>query len=139
MKRAAMWALICASFVLCAAVAVSPPQSHPRQQRPLETPAPRLADAPQAIYSPDPGDSWNRIFFYLFSRRISVWFSSEFPEAAPFQSAGAVSGPQNLRVSTRPFERLEIGDRAIDPLYPYRFTDLGVRIVLRDPAYSQFR
>ena len=134
-----MWALICPSFVLGVTVAVAPPQSHQRRQRPLETLAPRLADAPQAIYSPDPGDSWNRIFFYLFSRRISVWFSSEFPEAAPFQSAGAVSGAQNLRVSTRPFERLEIGDRAIDPLYPYRFTDLGVRIILRDPAYSQFR
>jgi hypothetical protein len=88
-----------------------------------------LGSAPQPIYSSDPNDAWNRIFYYLFSRRIETRFSDLFPEGAPF-----VNG-----ISTRLFERDEIGDRAIDPLYPSHFVNIGSRLVLADPAYSDFK
>src|ERR1700689_1680232 len=79
-----------------------------------------LGSAPQPIYSSDPNDAWNRIFYYLFSRRIAARLSDLFPEGAPF-----VDG-----ISTRLFEREEIGDRAIDPLYPSHFVNIGSQLVL---------
>jgi hypothetical protein len=88
-----------------------------------------LDGGPKAIYSSDPNDSWNRIFYYLFSRRIEMRLSDQFPEGAPF-----VNG-----VSTRLFERDEIGDRAIDPLYPSNFVNTGKHLVLTDPAYATFK
>ncbi len=87
-----------------------------------------LATAPERIYSNDPNDAWNRIFYFLFSRRIETRVSQEFPEGAPF-----VDG-----VSTRTFERQEIGDRAIDPLYPSRIVDTGRRLILSGPGYPDF-
>jgi hypothetical protein len=88
-----------------------------------------LDGGPKAIYSSDPDDSWNRIFYYLFSRRIETRLSEQFPEGAPF-----VDG-----VSTRLFERDEIGDRAIDPLYPSNFANSGKYLVLTGPAYANFK
>jgi hypothetical protein len=88
-----------------------------------------LPGTPEPIYSSDPNDSWNRIFYYLFSRRIETRLSDQFPEGAPF-----VDG-----VSTRLFERDEIGDRAIDPLYPSNFVYAGRHLVLTDPAYADFK
>jgi hypothetical protein len=98
----------------------------------------RFAEAPEKIYSDDPNDSWNRIFYYLFSRRVTARLSSDFPEAAPFEK---VTDLEFLRVerSTRAFERNESGDRAIDPLYPSFLTDDGIRLVLRDPAYADLK
>ena len=88
-----------------------------------------LDAAPAPIYSADPNDSWNRIFYFLFSRRVETRLTDQFPEGAPF-----VDG-----VSTRTFERDETGDRAIDPLYPSHFVITGSRLVLTEPAYSGFR
>jgi hypothetical protein len=88
-----------------------------------------LAAAPEPIYANDPNDPWNRIFYFLFSRRIETRVSEEFPEGAPF-----VDG-----VSTHTFEQNESGDRAIDPLYPSHIVDTGRRLVLTEPAYSDFR
>lgn len=100
-------------------------------------PAFRLADAPEAIYSPDPNDSWNRIFYFLFSREFDALLSSQFPEGAPFRASEGMPGARNsLQVSTRTFERTETGDRPIDPLYPSFFTDLGARPILTDPGYA---
>jgi hypothetical protein len=87
-----------------------------------------LATAPEPVYSNDPNDPWNRIFYFLFSRRIETRVSEEFPEGAPF-----VNG-----VSTRTFQRNEVGDRAIDPLYPSQIVDTGRRLVLTEPGYSDF-
>ena len=87
-----------------------------------------LASTPEPVYSSDANDSWNRIFYFLFSRRIETRVSEEFPEGAPF-----VDG-----VSTRTFERNEVGDRAIDPLYPSQIVDTGRRLVLTEPGYSGF-
>src|SRR5580692_2187912 len=87
-----------------------------------------LGSAPQPIHSSDPNDAWNRIFYFLFSRRLETRLSDLFPEGAPF-----VDG-----ISTRLFEHDEIGDRAIDPLYPSHFVNIGSRLVLTDPTYSDF-
>jgi hypothetical protein len=88
-----------------------------------------LGSAPRPIYSSDPNDSWNRIFYYLFSRRIETRLSDLYPEGAPF-----VDG-----ISIRLFERDEIGDRAIDPLYPSNFANTGKYLVLTDSAYANFK
>jgi hypothetical protein len=99
----------------------------------LEKSSDKTQNAPQPIYSENPDDSWNRIFYRLFTRRIEVRVSSEYPEGSPFTEYRQGSP---LRVSTRTFERLEIGDRAIDPLYPNFFNSAGARVVLTEPGYS---
>jgi hypothetical protein len=98
----------------------------------------RLAEAPKRIYSDNPNDSWNRIFYYLFSRRVTACLSADFPEAAPFEKA-VETGFMHLERSTRTFERDESGDRAIDPLYPSFLSDAGIRVVLKGPAYAGFK
>lgn len=99
-----------------------------------------LAGSPEPIYSPDPHDPWNRIFYFLFSRRVQVRLSDEFPEGGPFRMEGEGEGffGPGIRISTRVFERTEIGDRAIDPLYPSFWVGAGSRLVLADPAYPEF-
>jgi hypothetical protein len=91
-------------------------------------------DAVQPIYSDSPSDSWNRIFYCLFTRRIAARVSSEYPEGAPFTEFRESS---QFRVSTRTIDRLEIGDRAIDSLYPNFFSATGARVVLTEPKYSE--
>jgi hypothetical protein len=108
--------------VLCSFLAAQEPAPIPPKAGLLDT-------APEPIYSADPNDSWNRIFYFLFSRRIETRVSEQFPEGGPF-----VDG-----ISTRLFERNEIGDRAIDPLYPSHFVITGSRLILTEPAYSAFR
>ncbi len=39
----------------------------------------------EPIYSNDPNDAWNRIFYYLFSRRFKARRSGDFPEGKPFE------------------------------------------------------
>jgi hypothetical protein len=110
----AFFAALAGSYVVAQEATYGPPK------------ATLLGSAPQPIYSSDPNDTWNRIFYFLFSRRVEIRLSDLFPEGAPF-----VDG-----ISTRLFERDEIGDRAIDPLYPSHFVNIGNRLVLADPAYS---
>jgi len=106
---------------------------------PADTPIIQLAETPHPIYSADPNDSWNRIFYYLFSRRIHARLSSDFPDAAPFHAFDGFPGYLNLQVSSQTIERSETGDRAIDPLYPSFFVDVGARVVLSGPAYDGLR
>lgn len=107
--------------------------------KPTEAPASvRLAEAPEEIYSDNASDSWNRIFYYLFSRRLTARISSEFPEATPFEKLSDFDF-MHLEKSTRTFERNEIGDRAIDPLYPSFLSDQGIGVVLKNPAYADFK
>lgn len=119
------------------------PAAHPLQtaDEPSEAAVSvRLAEAPEKIYSDNPNDSWNRIFYYLFSRRVTAHLSSEFPEAAPFEKLSDSDFDfMHLERSTRTFERVEIGDRAIDPLYPSFLRDDGIRTVLKGAAYADFR
>jgi hypothetical protein len=99
----------------------------------------RLAEAPEKIYSDNLDDSWNRIFYYLFSRRVTAHLTNDFPEGAPFREMDGLLQVLHLQMSTRTFERAETGDRAIDPLYPSFLVDDGIWVVLRDPAYVGFK
>ena len=64
-------------------------------QRPQQSPNSVFLDAAAPVYAPDPSDSWNRIFFYLFSRRIETRVTDEFPEfrgATAFHSSRKSDG-----------------------------------------------
>jgi hypothetical protein len=78
-------------------------------------------DEPQAVYAADPDDPWNRIFYCLFTRTVRPRLSADFPEGEPF---GRIE-VRELHVSNRLFERIEGGDRAIDPFYPSHFVRYG--------------
>ena len=96
-----------------------------------------VSDNPQSIYAADPNDSWNRIFRALFTRTVTHRVSDAFPEGAhfvPFRGPGL--DPLSLRISKKKFSRTELGDRAIDPLYPTFFTIDGVLQVLSEPRFS---
>jgi hypothetical protein len=103
----------------------------PRAQEPQPTVLPATIEP---IYSKDPNDAWNRIFYYLFSRRFKARLSGEFPEGKPFEEFESES---KMLVSSRLVERTETGDRSIDPLYyPYPGTAEGRRQLLTEPMYS---
>lgn len=84
----------------------------PGQRAPSDLPRVTLPDAPALIYSTRADDPWNRIFFFLFSRRLDVRLSADFPQGAPFDRRGDIPMSQDV------FERNETGDHAIDPMYP---------------------
>jgi hypothetical protein len=92
-------------------------------------------DEPQAIYHPDPGDSWNRIFYCLFTRTVKTRLSQDFSEGAPFIS-GRMGIYSELRFSASLFERIESGDGANDPLYP---ASIGAAQALVEPRYSMLK
>jgi hypothetical protein len=96
-------------------------------------------DAPQAVYSPNPKDSWNIIFHHLFTRTVKARFTADFPESGPLVKANVLGFPQGLPVSKRIFERIETGDRAIEPFYPSFFTSVGIQEALNEPRFSQLR
>lgn len=100
-----------------------------------------LVNAPvrAAIYADDPDDAWNSIFFTLFTRTVKARQSSEFNQSAPFSPIQYLPFLSTLSVSTRQFERVEIGDRGIEPLYPSFINYAGVSQVLSEPLYSQLK
>jgi hypothetical protein len=93
------------------------------------------------VYSPDPADSWNRVFHALFARTVRVRLSKDFAGAAPLERV-EVSGFPHLAVSTTTSERSESGDRAIEPLDPF-LVHAGSRRahqrVLFDPSFTQLK
>lgn len=103
------------------------------QGAPSNLPRVEMGVAQEPIYSANPNDPWNKIFYFLFSRRLTVRLSSDFAEGAPF-----VDSPAQRKVSTRVFERNEIGDRAIDPMYPTFTVGFGSMLVLYDSTYPAF-
>src|SRR4030095_3925495 len=94
---------------------------------------------PRGVYAADPNDSWNRIFRLLFTRTYKVRMSSDFPEGAPFVAFKHAMALPSLNISRATFERTEIGDRAIDPLYPSFFTGAGYKQILTDSAFAEFK
>ena len=72
-------------------------------------------DKPRAVYATDPQDSWNRIFYCLFTHTVQTRLTSDFTSGAPFYAVN-VTG-RHLKASTRTFARIESGDRAIEPFY----------------------
>src|SRR5215472_16399665 len=93
-------------------------------------------DEPQAVYSADRDDSWNRIFYCLFTRTVQLRLSDDFLEGAPYSQPTQTRFPQRS-ISDGTFERIEGGDRAIEPLYPSFLTSSGPFQVLDEPRYSQ--
>jgi len=93
---------------------------------------------PQAIYSADPHDSWNRILYLLFTRRVECRLTEEFHQPGPMEQVRAMGNP-TLAVTSRSFERIEGGDRAIDPLYPNFFSSKGAESVLGDPQFDELK
>jgi hypothetical protein len=81
-------------------------------------------EEPQAVYAPDPADAWNRLFYCCFTRTVRTHLSEDFPEGAPFDPVNVMGRP-GLPVSTRLFERIEGGDRSLEPFYPSFFTLYG--------------
>jgi transglutaminase-like putative cysteine protease len=133
--------LFCVGLTLAFALLASTQGRSFRVQAPEHvSPKSAFLAAPEPIYSLNPNDSWNRIFYFLFSRRVETRLSDEFPEGAPFSEKPLFEDDALLKihVSTRVFERTEIGDRAIDPLYPSFLSSDGSRILLDEPAYSRF-
>jgi len=93
---------------------------------------------PQPIYSADLHDSWNRIFFLLFTRAVATRLSDDFKVEGPFVSAIAMGNP-SLQATSRTVERIESGDRAIDPLYPNFFSSKGSEPILLDPGFTELK
>ena len=93
---------------------------------------------PQPIYSADPHDAWNRIFYLLFTRTVKVRLADNFKEGAPFVPVMIMS-PSSKLASAQTFERIESGDRAIDPLYPSFFNSAGAESALVNPEYAQLK
>jgi hypothetical protein len=90
----------------------------------------------QPIYAADPRDSWNRIFYLLFTRSIKFRLTGDFKHEGPFVQVGTMGNP-GLPITSQIFERIESGDRAIDPLYPNFLSAKGAESVLLDPQFSQ--
>lgn len=117
-------------------VVLSWPQPRPGPEPP-STPNSSAPNDARLVYSENPNDPWNRIFHSLFTRTIKARLSDDFPDAAPFVSLReAIS---RLKASTRIYERLENGDRAIEPLYPSFLSRVGALQVLNEPAYSELK
>jgi hypothetical protein len=122
---------------LAFAAAVEGPQAPPKFD-PLRDSLAR--DEAQAIYAPDVTDSWNRIFYLLFTRQIRSRLLEEHAMPVPMAH-------ESLALSERRVTRIESGDRAIDPLYP-SWTWMGSSAfdmspdsrwrILLEPRYPQF-
>lgn len=104
---------------------------------PLRGSLPR--DEAQPIYGSDTTDGWNRVFHLLFTRVLDVRLLTAGPP-------GVAAGSSRLRLSEHTTQRIESGDRAIDPLYP-SWLWMGSRVFdmattgswhsLREPQYSR--
>jgi hypothetical protein len=103
------------------------------QRAPSDLPRVELSSTPELIYSANSNDPWNKIFYFLFSRKLTVRLSSDFAEGAPF-----IDRSGQRKVSSRVFEKDETGDRAIDPMYPTFAVGFGGMLVLSDSAYPVF-
>ena len=90
----------------------------------------------QSIYAVDPHDSWNRIFYLLFTRSIKLRLTEDFGHQGSLVRIDTMGNP-SLPVSSQIFERIESGDRAIDPLYPNFLGAKGAESVLVDPQFSE--
>jgi hypothetical protein len=114
---------------------------HKSNARPVDNaPAAVFSSAdPRAVYAADLNDSWNRIFRSLFTRSDKIYVSSDFPEGAPFISFTEAMAVRNLKISTSTIDRTEIGDRAIDPLYPSFLTNQGYKKLMTESAFAEFK
>jgi len=92
----------------------------------------------QTVYSANPHDPWNRIFFLLFTRKVDLRLSDDFKVEGPWLPTEVMGNP-SLMATSRTVERIESGDRAIDPLYPNFFSSQGSERILSDPGFSELK
>ena len=92
----------------------------------------------QPIYSANPQDPWNRIFYLLFTRTVKPRLSEDFKGEGPFAPTEIMGNP-SLLVTSRTVERIESGDRAIDPFFPNFFSSKGSEPILTDPGFSELK
>lgn len=92
----------------------------------------------QPVYSADLHDPWNRIFYLLFTRKVEARLTRDFSVEGPFVPTH-VMGDSALPVTERTYERIESGDRAIDPLYPNFFSAKGSEPILTDPGFTDLK
>jgi len=135
MKIDTRWFTIILTFAIVASVACSR-RTDAADIEVVQAPIFSSAN-PQYIYAADPNDSWNRIFRALFTRTVKARLASDFGEGAPFVSFHVRMGSFDLRISKNTVSRTEIGDRAIEPLYPTFFTVDGPLQVLSEPRVSE--
>ena len=91
----------------------------------------------QSIYTTDPHDSWNRIFYLLFTRSIKLRLTKDFGHEDSYVPV-SVMVDASLPAISQIFERIESGDGAIDPLYPNNFLSAkAAEFVLVDPQFSE--
>jgi hypothetical protein len=128
--------MIPALVILCGIAAAPPVRCQHAGYRQGSLPS----DQPQPIYANDPQDSWNRMFYFLFTRRVKLRLTDDYREEGPFQPAHFASFPAfpPRPVSDLTFERIESGDRGIDPLYPSFLDSLGTVRLMTEPRYSEF-
>ncbi len=98
-----------------------------------------VPEQPQAVYvySANSEDPWNRIFRVLFTSSFVVRVSDAFPEGAPFDRFQVPMGSFPILLSRMPFTRFELGDRAIEPVYPAFFSNERPRQVLSEQAFGE--
>lgn len=108
-------------------------------------------DAPPQIYAADANDPWNRIFYHLFTRSVTLIAAQEFSDAAPFAPLPPGNdvasfmplprhpGMPGMNFSTRKLTRIESGDRAGEPLYMNAERTLNEVDVLVEPRFSQLK
>ncbi|HEX6732700.1 MAG TPA: hypothetical protein VF074_21960 [Pyrinomonadaceae bacterium] len=135
MKIDTRWLAVLLTLGLAAFVACSQRTVATRME---VVPAPQFeSDNPESIYAADLNDSWNRIFRALFTRTVKARLSSDFADGAPLVPFRVEMGSFDLRISREKLSRKEIGDRAIEPLYPTFFTAEGPAQVLSEPRFSE--
>jgi hypothetical protein len=95
----------------------------------------------QPVYAASPDDPWNQIFYCLFTRTIKARVSSEFQGCGPFATF-SVNFVVRMSLSTHSVQRVESGDRAVEPLYPL-FPPAshhgGPAELLAEPRFTQFK
>jgi len=115
----------CVSLILCARYVAQVPVF--------------IVEEPQAVYvySANSKDPWNRIFRVLFTSSFVVRVSDGFPETAPFDPFYVRMGSFPILLSRMPYTRFELGDRAIEPVYPAFFSNARPRQVFYEQAFTE--
>ncbi len=93
------------------------------------------------VYSEDSTDPWNRIFQALFVRTVSARRTADLTNdtSLPMTPVRTMGFPDGLLVTAAPIERVEMADRAIEPLYPTTIPLVGLRAFLSGGHYDVLR
>ncbi|MDQ3813352.1 MAG: hypothetical protein M3347_05320 [Armatimonadota bacterium] len=105
-------------------------------------------DEPPPIYSADANDPWNRIFYHLFTRSVTLIAAQQFSDAAPFAPLPPSNDVDSFmplppypatNFSQRRLTRIESGDRTSEPLYMKVERILDEVDVLVEPRFSRLK